>query len=125
MNNHKILVTDDDATLQALYHATLGKIRHYDVDYAASAAECREMLLANRYDLALLDIELGQESGVELLTFIHHSAPHVRPIMMSSHDDPATIARCAGEGARGFVSKNRNFLSTLLKTVEQETDHSA
>ena len=61
-----ILVVDDEAGIRLLYSQELAD-EGYRVDTAASIAEALEQLQTNRYDIAVLDIKLKNESGLDLL----------------------------------------------------------
>lgn len=116
----KILITDDDPTLLALYDATLKNFPNLEVKLARNAQECRLALAQKAYDLALLDIELndGTGGGLDLLAQITRLGLKTRAVMMSTKDDQKTVARCKALGARAFLSKNHDFLRSLLATVK-------
>jgi len=61
-----ILVVDDEAGIRLLYSQELAD-EGYQVDTAGNIAEALEKLQGNRYDLAVLDIKLKNESGLDLL----------------------------------------------------------
>ena len=63
---NKILVVDDEASIRLLYSQELAD-EGYEVDTAATIAEALEKLQGNVYDVALLDIKLKNESGLDLL----------------------------------------------------------
>lgn len=62
----KLLVVDDEANIRLLYAQELSDEGH-EVVTAASATEAAEKLGAESFDLAVLDIKLKNESGIELL----------------------------------------------------------
>lgn len=62
----KLLVVDDEANIRLLYAQELSD-EGYDVVTAASALEAAEKLEADSFDLAVIDIKLKNESGIELL----------------------------------------------------------
>jgi len=115
----RILITDDDPTLLALSDATLRNFPNLEVQFARNSKECRTALAKNAYDLALLDIELndGTGGGLDLLGQITKLGLKTRAVMMSTKDDQKTVARCKALGARAFLSKNHDFLRSLLATV--------
>ena len=61
-----ILGVDDEAGIRLLYSQELAD-EGYQVDTAGNIAEALEKLQGNRYDLAVLDIKLKNESGLDLL----------------------------------------------------------
>jgi DNA-binding NtrC family response regulator len=66
MNETRILVVDDEASIRLLYSAELAD-EGYEVDAAGTIDEALEKLHHNSYDVALLDIKLKNESGLDLL----------------------------------------------------------
>ena len=62
----KLLVVDDEANIRLLYAQELSDEGH-EVVTAASATEAIEKLGAENFDLAVLDIKLKNESGIDLL----------------------------------------------------------
>ena len=62
----KLLVVDDEANIRLLYAEEL-KDEGYEVITAATSAEAAEKLQGSTFDLAVLDIKLKNESGIELL----------------------------------------------------------
>lgn len=56
-------------------------------------------------DVVLLDIQLKGASGLEGLQGIKRQWPQVPVLMLSSHDEPQTVALALARGATGFVSK--------------------
>lgn len=66
-NKHRILAVDDEALIAELLKFNL-ESEGYIVDTALSAEEALRMDL-HRYDLAILDVMMGEMSGIELA---HH-----------------------------------------------------
>lgn len=66
MSMTRILVVDDEAGIRLLYSQELAD-EGYEVDSAASIAEALAMLQGQQYDVAILDIKLKNESGLDLL----------------------------------------------------------
>jgi len=73
-------------------------------------AECRQAALARigdaGADIAVLDLSLGDESGLDLIDAIR--AAGVAVLVYSMHEDAVTIQRALTAGAGGYVSKRDN-----------------
>lgn len=85
----RLLVVDDEANIRLLYSAELTD-EGYEVETAASIGEALEKLAAKSFDLALLDIKLKNESGIELLQKIvkeRHDMPVILCSAFSSYKD--------------------------------------
>lgn len=86
---------------------------------ADSCATVRSFLEKNTPDLALLDITLGQESGLTLIPAIRQRG--VATLVYSMHEDPDSIERAFTAGALGYVAK-RESTDVLLDAVAAVLD---
>ena len=78
----RILVVDDEANIRLLYSEELSE-EGYDVVTAASTPEAVEKLEAGQFDLAVLDIKLKNESGIDLLQKLVKER-HEMPVILCS-----------------------------------------
>ncbi|GAA1401447.1 response regulator transcription factor [Oerskovia paurometabola] len=77
------------------------------VAQAASAAEARDVLGApDDLDLVVMDLDLGDGSGVELTRDLVRSRPDVPVLVMTMHEDDDSVAACLRAGARGYLVKS-------------------
>jgi DNA-binding NarL/FixJ family response regulator len=61
--------------------------------------------LNKRPDVTIIDINLPDFSGFELMRRIRKDDPAAKIIMFSMNDDPAFVVRAVEAGAQGYVSK--------------------
>jgi DNA-binding NarL/FixJ family response regulator len=66
-----------------------------------------------RPDVALIDISLQNESGLELLKRLGRQFQHVALIVLSMHDEALYAERALRAGARGYVMKHETSKSVL------------
>jgi DNA-binding NtrC family response regulator len=78
----RLLVVDDEANIRLLYAEELAD-EGYDVVTAAGTAEAVEKLQEGVFDLAVLDIKLKNESGIELLQKLVKER-HDMPVILCS-----------------------------------------
>ena len=78
----RLLVVDDEANIRLLYAEELTE-EGYDVVTAAGTAEAVERLQEGIFDLAVLDIKLKNESGIELLQKLVKER-HDMPVILCS-----------------------------------------
>jgi DNA-binding NtrC family response regulator len=78
----KILVVDDEANIRLLYAEELAD-EGYEVVTVASTTEAVEKLQEGSYDLAVLDIKLKNESGIDLLQKLVKER-HEMPVILCS-----------------------------------------
>jgi CheY-like chemotaxis protein len=106
----RILVVDDDPILRefaSVYLATPSA----SIDTACDGAAARLRLEHNVYDILLLDIEMPRVDGFALLAEIrsNESLKHLPVIMLTGHDDIASIDRAYQLGANSFATKPVNW----------------
>lgn len=100
----KLLIVDDEAPIRKLSKRNLEK-RGYHCTLAANAAEAREHLVAQTFDLVITDIFMGEESGIDLAKDIRTTYPDMGIIIVSSLDDPDKIKEVLDIGVYGFIVK--------------------
>lgn len=61
---------------------------------------------AQHLEMAVVDLHLGQESGVDLLHQLHQSHPDVPLLVVTSVDTPHEALSAIRAGAQGYVLKN-------------------
>lgn len=62
----RLLVVDDEQDIRYLFQCELEE-EGYQVDAAGSAAEAERLLREGRYDLVVLDIQIGGDNGLVML----------------------------------------------------------
>ena len=113
----RILVTDDDPLLREFACVYLAS-PSTTIETACNGAEARDLLSQNSYDMLLLDIEMPELDGLSLLHEIRRDdrLKHLPVIMLTGHDDIASIDRAYHLGANLFATKPVNWrqLSYLI-----------
>lgn len=105
----QVLLVEDSPLLQELLTETLEELTGVVVcARAAGEAEAIEQLTARRVDLAIIDLELNQGSGLGVLRSLHDTperfgAPHA--VVFSSYGHLAVKTRCEALGATAFFDK--------------------
>ena len=104
----RILVVDDEKGIIFGLRQYFGQ-QGYGVDSATSAEEALEYLAANKYGVAIVDIELrgsdASNDGLNLAAFIRSHAPSTIVIILSGKDSPETHERAREAGVHSFLSK--------------------
>ena len=107
----RILHIDDDYDVLALVNHELRSIA--DVISADSVESARRTLATDRIDLAVLDIQLGQDSGMDLLPDLRGSLGDAIPVIIfSTHG-----ANTACDQVHAALSKMNSSLESLGKAV--------
>jgi DNA-binding NarL/FixJ family response regulator len=69
-------------------------------------------------DIAVVDLALGDQSGLELIGLLHQSAPALPVLVLSMHDEMAYAERALRAGARGYVMK-REAMDHMLTALRR------
>ena len=75
------------------------------IEEAADAKSGHRAFVQKKPDVTIIDINLPDVSGFELMRRIRKDDPEARIIMFSMNDDPAFVVRAIEMGAQGYVSK--------------------
>lgn len=75
------------------------------VGEAATADEAVEFARTFKPDIAIMDLSLGQGSGITATEAIGRSSPDTRVLILTMHEDPAYARDALKAGALGFVVK--------------------
>jgi DNA-binding NarL/FixJ family response regulator len=77
-----------------------------------------------RPDVAIIDISLTNESGLELIKQLVKQFPQVALIVLSMHDEALYAERALRAGARGYVMKHetsKNVLTSIRRVIGGDT----
>lgn len=113
----RVLVVDDEELIRELVLATLDSAG-WHVEVAAGALEAKRLAATTAFDVALIDVNLGGGSGVDLGHALLASASGAPPAIVFVSGDAALTDL---PGAHGFLAKP--FLpGELLDAVERCID---
>jgi DNA-binding NtrC family response regulator len=95
----------------------------FTIAKAVSGIKGLEILRAEDILAVLLDLELPDMSGLEILQKIHRDVdPHIPVIVVTEHDDAEKAVECMKRGAYDFIPKSfhRNVLAAkIIKALER------
>ena len=100
-----ILLVEDSALVIGALRLLLEETGHRVSDASTIAAATR-VLRADPPDVVLLDLTLGSEDGLALMSSVNATGAQ-RPVVvaLTGHDDPATLERCTSAGCRTVLVK--------------------
>jgi DNA-binding response OmpR family regulator len=115
MEAARILVVDDEGQVCESVKSFLGK-RGYAVSAAQTAGEALELISKERPHLVLLDVRLGDISGMDVLRKIKQCDKNIKVIMITALSDDESISRAKYLGADGYVVKpfTTDYLNGLI-----------
>lgn len=114
-NTHRVLVIDDDPDACFFIRELLGDVQSFTtvVDAAHNSQDALSALDKSKYDLVLLDQNLGPGTGLDMIPAIQDTG-HLGPIiMMSGFQNKDFALRAQDAGAVDYIIKS-NLNSDLL-----------
>lgn len=102
----RVLIVDDHPFMRAGLAQTIGDRTGMIVcGEAGSVSEALQMMGKHRPDLAVIDLSLGEESGLDLIKAIKDQWPTTKILVSSMHDETLFAERVLRSGALGYVNK--------------------
>ena len=120
--NHRVLIIDDERPVLMTVDALL-KRHGYHVDAAATASQGLKLLKSNSPSLVLLDLQLPDAHGLEMLDQIKTELPKAQVIILTAHDSLHNAIESIKRGAYHFISKPyapEELLSLVEKALEKQ-----
>jgi DNA-binding NarL/FixJ family response regulator len=101
----RVLVVDDNEDVRGLLRIAFSRA---DIDVIGSAADSREALAMAQHDrpgIILLDVNLPEVNGLDVLPLLREHCPHSRVVMFSAQCGSHVTETAMQRGAVGFVEK--------------------
>lgn len=115
MKRIKILLVDDNVAILEQIRRTL-EARYEIVAAVSDSAAAMEKLNLSP-DVIVLDISMGQESGIELAKRVLDTDPLPRIVFLTVYADQDFVIAALNVGALGYVIKPR-LASDLIPAIE-------
>ena len=119
-----ILHVEDDASLQNLVRAALEHLGGYEVRTAANGAQALQLARSHPPRLLLLDLDLPDMSGVEVLRALREIEPlrGVPAIFLTAVVDPKVLAELRALDAQEILQKPfrpRQLVETVTRVLQE------
>ncbi len=117
----RILIVDDERDLALVLVDTL-EARGYQVEAAYSVADGQEKIKSFDAQVALLDIRLGRDSGIDLIAALEQARPGIVCVMMTAYAAVDTAIAALHRGAYDYLPKPldmRHLMATLERCFEK------
>jgi len=110
----RILVVEDSRVMQETLASILRGMEHLElVGVVETAHEAIASCLSLRPDGVILDLQLRQGTGLDVLRAIKPHRPECRILVFTDHDTKPFETRCLDAGADRFLSKARDHRELL------------
>lgn len=115
-----ILVVDDSPTMRRMVIASLHNLNDVSFDEASSGLEAIEHLALSKYDLMILDLNMPDMHGLEVVRFVRkHKVYSLIPIIvLTTRGDEASRSDVLAAGASLYLTKP--FLPNVLAAQVRE-----
>lgn len=106
----RVLIADDDEINLLLLRETL-EGAGFEVVAASDGAEALNLAALDRFDAALLDVQMPNVDGHEVCRRLRaaEATRHLPIVMITGRDDPASIEKTYEAGATDFIAKPVNW----------------
>lgn len=122
MEKGKILICDDDQTLAQILSDEL-KAEGFKTTIVYNGNDAIEELKVNFFDVLLLDLNLPDIKGSEILRYSTANLPFTQAIMLTGTSDISDAVECMKLGAYDFITKPYDFnelLQVIYKAIEKK-----
>lgn len=123
VENRRILIIDDERPILLTLEALLSR-HNYQVETAGTAAAGRKLLKDKSPALVLLDLQLPDAEGLEMLDQIKTEHPGTQVIILTAHDTLSNAIESIKRGAYHFISKpyaSEELLSLMDRALEKQS----
>ena len=118
LNTKKIFVVDDDVFTSAIFKQHLQNLGYDDVTCFSSGTLCLNHL-QERPDIILLDHEMGDLTGFDVLIKIKRFDPNIYVVMVSGQEDMMTAIDSLKYGAFDYIIKGDDTTYKITKVMER------
>lgn len=102
-NRSRVLVVDDEPAIVSSLRFALED--DFDVVTAAGPGEALAQAARQRLDVCLIDLRLGTEDGLDLLTRLAVEHPHATMVVMTAYGSIRSAVECMKRGAHDYITK--------------------
>jgi DNA-binding NarL/FixJ family response regulator len=102
----RILLVEDHPLMRQAVKETILQERDLAIcGEAEDETAAMHLIKTTQPHLVLLDLSLGESSGMDLIKWISKTDPNIRVLILSMHDEMLYAERAIRAGARGYLNK--------------------
>jgi two-component system response regulator RegA len=114
-----LLVDDDEVFTTAMQRALVRK--GFSADCCHSAEACLQQLDSKHYHNLLLDLKLGDDSGLQIIEAILAKSPNTQIVILTGYSSIATAVKAIKLGAYNYLCKPARS-DDIIAAFEQQAD---
>ncbi|NNF28984.1 MAG: sigma-54-dependent Fis family transcriptional regulator [Gemmatimonadetes bacterium] len=112
----QVLIVDDDPDIRSTLEAVIEKDGHSAVS-AETPGEATALVDRGVFDLAFVDMRLGDESGLDLIPTLLSSSPWIKIVLITAHGTVESAVDAIRKGAFDYITKP--FTPTHVRVIAE------
>lgn len=119
--NKTILIVDDDKFILNVFSRILQK-QGYTVEVAETGQETLEKMNESQYDLVLIDVNLPDVSGIDLVSKLNSIDPDILKIIITGFPSLEDATRAMDQGVTAYLVKpvkSEELIALIAKKLEK------
>jgi DNA-binding NarL/FixJ family response regulator len=119
-NRRRVFLVEDHAVVRQGLAALIGSESDLEIcGQASGVTDALDSIASTRPDIAIVDLSLGDGSGLDIIKKLAVALPDVPVLILSMHDEKVHAPRALLAGARGYVMKHEATSSVLeaIRTI--------
>jgi len=119
---NRILVIDDDQAVLNYLLVSLTQTQQFEVEVLSNSAKAFGMIDSENFDLILLDMDMPEVTGKEVLQYVRQNHPDIEVVILTGVDDVELAVESMKMGAYDYLCKpvdNNRLVLTLERALER------
>jgi len=118
----KLLVAEDQSMLRdALCQLLEMQSDVETVHQASNGQEAMTLLQSKKIDVAILDVEMPKQTGLDVLEWVKEKQPTVKVVIVTTFKRPGYFERAVKSNVDAYVLKERS-IADLMRTIQTVLD---
>ncbi len=120
---NSVLIIDDEKEICESIKMIL-EYEDYDVSYSTKATDCLDRLSEKKFSALLLDIQMPEMSGFEVIKKVKAKYPNISVVIISAHGSLENAIKATKLGAFDFIEKpiDRDKLLISIRNAVEQTN---
>ena len=119
---NRVLIIDDDKAVLNTFQVLLAQARRYDVEPLNDSARAFDVLAASPFDLVLLDMDMPEVTGMDVLRHVRQHHPGIVVVVVTGVGDVELAVEAMKLGAHDYLCKpvdSTRLVACIDRALEQ------